>query len=103
MERRGGEWREPVVTLCSWELAIPGARSLKEKRSVLRSLRDRLARMNVSFAESGLQEQRGRAHISVAFLAAHAAHSDSVREAVDRVVAGARDVYVVSDSTRRLG
>ena len=59
--------------------------------------------MNVSFAESGLQELRDRAHISVAFLAAHAAHSDSVREAVDRVVASARDAYVVSDSARRLG
>jgi len=103
LERRGGEWREPVVTLCSWELAIPGARSLKEKRSVLRSLRARLGRMNVSFAESGLQELRDRARISVVFLAAHAAHADSVREAVDRVVAGARDAYVVSDCTRRLG
>ena len=102
MERRGRGGSRPVVTLCSWELAIPGARSLKDKRSVLRSLRDRLARMNVSFAESGLQELRDRAHISVAFLAAHAAQADGVRDAVDRVVVGTRDAYVVSDSTERL-
>ena len=90
------------MTLCSWELAIPGAKSLKDKRSVLRSLRDRIGGMNVSIVESGFRDRRDRARISVAFLAAHAAQADGVRDAVDRVVAGARDAYVVSESTERL-
>ena len=91
-----------VVTLSTWELAIPGARSLKEKRSVVRSLKDRLARMNVSVAESGLQDVRNRARISVVFLAAHAAQADSVLATVDRCVARTRDAVVVANTSERL-
>ncbi len=90
-----------VVTVSTWDLAIPGSGSLKQKRSVLRSLKDRLARMNVSVVESGLQDTRNRARISVAFLAAHSAQADSIQEAVDRLVAGARDAVVVANSTER--
>ncbi len=90
-----------VVNVSSWELSIPGSRSLKEKRAVLRSLRDRLGRMNVSVVESGLHEARNRGRISVAFLAAHAAQADAILESVDRVVAGARGAVVVGNSTER--
>ena len=91
-----------VVTVSTWDLAIPGSGSLKRKRAVIRSLKDRLARMNVSVVESGLQDVRNRARISVAFLAAHAAQADAIQESADRVVAGARDAVVVGNSTERL-
>ena len=90
-----------VVTVATWDLSMPGSASLKQKRSVLRSLKDRLARMNVSVVESGLQDARNRARISVAFLAAHAAQADSILESVDRRVAGARGAVVVANSTER--
>ncbi|MDE2804520.1 MAG: DUF503 family protein [Gemmatimonadota bacterium] len=90
-----------VVTVATWDLAMPGSASLKQKRSVLRSLKDRLARMNVSVVESGLQNARNRARVSVAFLAAHAAQADSILESVDRRVAGARGAVVVANSTER--
>ncbi len=90
-----------VVTVSTWDLSIPGARSLKDKRSVLRSLKDRLGRMNVSVAESGLQDVRQRARITVAFVAAHAAQADSMLMAVDRLIAGARGAVVVDSSTER--
>ena len=90
-----------VVTVSTWDLAIPGSGSLKQKRSVLRSLKDRLARMNVSVVESGLQDVRNRARISVAFLAAHSAQADSIQEAADRCIAGARDAVVVASSSER--
>lgn len=90
-----------IVTVCTWELTIPASRSLKEKRAVLRSLKDRLAKMNVSVAESALQNVRDRAQLSVAFLAAHAAQADSVLSAVDRLVEGVRGVRVVAQSTER--
>ena len=92
----------PVVTVSTWDLAIPGSGSLKRKRSVIRSLRDRLARMNVSVVESGLQDVRDRARISVGFLAAHAAQADAIRESVDRCVAGARDAVIVGNWSERL-
>lgn len=91
-----------VVTLSTWELSIPGAASLKEKRSVLRSLKDRLGRMNVSVAESGLQDVRNRARISVVFLAAHSAQADSILSSADRCVAEARGAVVVANTSERL-
>ncbi|MDE2982739.1 MAG: DUF503 domain-containing protein [Gemmatimonadota bacterium] len=90
-----------VVTVATWDLSMPGSASLKQKRSVLRSLKDRLARMNVSVVESGFQDARNRARVSVAFLAAHAAQADSILESVDRRVAGARGAVVVANSTER--
>lgn len=80
---------------------MPGSRSLKEKRAVLRSLKDRLGRMNVSFAESGLQDMRSRGRISVAYLAAHSAQADSILASVDRLVSGARGAVVVGSSMER--
>ena len=80
---------------------MPGSRSLKEKRAVLRSLKDRLGRMNVSVAESGLQDVRNRGRITVAFLAAHSAQADSVLMSVDRLIAGARGAVVIGSSTER--
>lgn len=90
-----------IVTVSTWTLAIPGARSLKEKRQVLRSLKDRLAKKNVSVVESGLQDVRDRAELSVAFLAAHAAQADSLLSSLDRVVADARGARVVAQSAER--
>jgi uncharacterized protein YlxP (DUF503 family) len=46
----------PIVGLLSLELHIPGARSLKEKRTVVRSVKDRLRRLNVAVAELDHQE-----------------------------------------------
>ena len=90
-----------IITVSTWELLVPGAASLKDKRSVLRSIKDRLAKMNVSVVESGLQDLRNRARLSVAFLAAHSAQADSILASVDRLVADARGVRVVGSSTER--
>lgn len=87
--------------MSTWDLLLPGAASLKEKRSVVRSLKDRLGRMNVSVVESGLQDQRNRAVLSVAFLAAHNSQADSILASVDRLVADARGVRVAGSSVER--
>ena len=90
-----------VVTVSTWELAVPASRSLKEKRSVLRSLKDRLGGMNVSVVESGQQDVRNRARISVAFLSAHAAQADSILESLDRCIDQARGAVVIATSSER--
>lgn len=90
-----------VVAVCTWELEIPGSRSLKDKRSVLRSLKDRLGAMNVSVAESGLQDVRDRSRVSVAFLAAHNAQADSILASVERRVTDARGARIVNRSVER--
>jgi hypothetical protein len=54
-----------TVVVLTWELHIPGCRSLKEKRMVVRSLRDRLRhRFNLSVAETGLQDVHDRAELT---------------------------------------
>ena len=52
-------------------LSIPEAHSLKDKRRVVKSLRDRtLSRMNVSVAEVGQQEEWSRAELAFVTVAA---------------------------------
>ena len=46
-----------VIGLLHLRISLPDARSLKDKRSVIRSMKDRtVARMNVSVAEVGKQD-----------------------------------------------
>ena len=57
------------IAFVTVELFIPFAHSLKEKRSVVRSLRDQLrARFNASVSEFGYQDKWQRALIGVCML-----------------------------------
>jgi uncharacterized protein YlxP (DUF503 family) len=73
-----------VVALLSVELHIPGARSLKDKRMVLRSVKDRLKKFNVSVAETEHQDLWQRAVLEVVAIATSA-------EAVDRALGSVVD------------
>jgi uncharacterized protein YlxP (DUF503 family) len=54
-----------VIGHLSIELHIPGARSLKEKRMVLRSVKDRVRKFNVAVAEVEHNDLWQRAGLSV--------------------------------------
>lgn len=54
-----------IVGLLSIELHLAGARSLKDKRAVLRRLKDRVARLNVAVAEVAHHDLRQRAGLGV--------------------------------------
>jgi hypothetical protein len=58
-----------TVALLSVELHLPLAQSLKDKRMVLRRLKDRLKPFNVSVAEVAHQDLWQRAGIAVATVA----------------------------------
>ena len=76
-----------VVASQTWELSLPGCSSLKEKRSVVRSIRDRLSsRFNVSVAETGLQDVHTRAELSVALVSSDRRVVDSMLDKADRLV-----------------
>jgi uncharacterized protein YlxP (DUF503 family) len=76
-----------VVVSQTWELSLPGCSSLKEKRSVVRSLRDRLrARFNVSVAETGLQDVHARAEVTIALVASDGRLAESILDKADRFV-----------------
>jgi uncharacterized protein len=54
-----------IVGLLSIELHLSGARSLKDKRAVLRRLKDRVARLNVAVAEVAHHDLHQRAGLGV--------------------------------------
>ena len=89
-----------VVGLISWQLALPDCRSLKEKRMVVRSLKDRIRhRFNVSVAETAHQDVWTRAELSVAAVGGDGAFVGSVLDSVDRFVVEDRRALVTG--TRR--
>lgn len=86
-----------------WSLVLPGCRSLKAKRSVVRGLRDRVrARFQVSAAETDYQDDPGRAELSVALVTSDAPLADSILQKIDALVASDPRLYVVEREVRVL-
>ena len=74
-----------VVGLAVWEMQIPGCQSLKEKRSVLKSIKDRLHnQFNVSVAETKHQDAHQRAELAAVVVSGDRAHANSVLTSVDQ-------------------
>lgn len=76
-----------VVGVVTWELEVTGAQSLKDKRRVIKSLKDRLRnRFNVSVAETAHHDLWQRAEITAAVVSTSRRHADSVLEHADTLV-----------------
>ncbi len=88
-----------VIGVRSWELHLPGAHSLKEKRSVLKSVKDRLHnQFNVSVAETAHHDVWQRAELTVCLVATDRRQADAVLGKVDAYVASV-PFWRVVDST----
>jgi uncharacterized protein len=80
------------VGIATYDLHIPHAQSLKEKRMVVRSLRDRLRhRFAISVAEVAHQELHQRARLAVAVVSADAVSVERVMQSVGDLVASNGD------------
>jgi len=91
-----------VVASLTWDLVLPGCSSLKEKRSVIRSLRDRLRnKFNVSVAETDFQDVHARGQISVALVASDGRLAESTLDKIDRFVEN-HGVARITDVRREL-
>lgn len=89
-----------VIGVIGWELEIFGCQSLKEKRRVLKSLKDRLrARHNVSVAETGHQDLWQRAELTACAIGSDRRQVETVLSAVDRLVSGEARARII-DSVR---
>lgn len=74
-----------LVGLMHVDCAIPGSRSLKEKRRAMNSLKSRLrARFNCSVAEVDLKDQWSRARLAVTVVSDDAGHVDAQLEEIAR-------------------
>jgi len=76
-----------VVGIIGWELEVFGCQSLKEKRSVVRSLKQRMRnRFNISVAETGAHDLWQRAEITACAVSTDRRQVESILESVDRFV-----------------
>lgn len=89
-----------IVAVQSFSLELPGCRSLKEKRMVVRSLKDRIRqRFNVSVAETGAQDRWGSAELTVALVSHDRGQADQLLDRLDAFVE--QDGRVVLGPVRR--
>ncbi|HEX5521291.1 MAG TPA: DUF503 domain-containing protein [Longimicrobiaceae bacterium] len=89
-----------VVGLAVWELHLPGCASLKEKRRVVKSLKDRLHhQFNVSAAETAHHDVLQRAELAVCVVSADRGHADRVLRSADRLIDGEPRVRLIDLST----
>jgi uncharacterized protein YlxP (DUF503 family) len=76
-----------VVGVVAWELEVFGCQSLKQKRSVVRSLKERLRnRFNVSVAETGHTDLWQRAELTACTVSSDRSRVDSILDSADRFV-----------------
>lgn len=76
-----------VIAVCVFELHIPEARGLKEKRKVVKGLIERVhQRFRVSIAETAFHDLHQRAELAVAAVARDAHEGDRMLDAVRSMV-----------------
>jgi uncharacterized protein YlxP (DUF503 family) len=89
-----------LIAVSTYDLHLPAAHSLKDKRSVLKSLKARLHNeFNVSVAETAHQDSWQRAELSVCVVASDRRHAESVMSSVDRMVAQADGLRIIDTAT----
>jgi uncharacterized protein YlxP (DUF503 family) len=92
-----------IVGLITWELHLAACHSLKEKRQIVKSLKDRLhQRFNVSAAETDYQDVWQRAEVSACVVSTDRRHAEQVLREADRLVDGAAGARIVDSNTSYL-
>ena len=77
-----------VVGVISWDIQVFDAQSLKEKRAVVKSLKERLKKLNLSVAETGHQEKWQRAELTACVVATDRRGAEALLDRADRMVEG---------------
>lgn len=92
-----------IVGLITWELHLAACQSLKEKRRIVKSLKDRLHhQFNVSAAETDHQDLWQRAELSACVVGTDRRYVEQVMHEADRLVAGADGARIVDSATSYL-
>jgi uncharacterized protein len=91
-----------IVLAQSWDLHLEGCQSLKDKRSVLQSLKAELRRrLNVAVAETGHQDLWQRAELACATVGSDRRIAEETLRQADAVVEAADGVRIIE--TARTG
>jgi len=85
------------VAVLMLELFLPGSASLKDKRMVLNSIKDRVRhRFNVSVAEISDQDKWQRAGLGLALVSESQTHAEQELQKIFRVLDAGTDYEIVS-------
>ena len=83
-----------------WELFLSGCQSLKDKRRIVKSLKDRMhTRFNVSAAEVDHQDVWQRASLAAAVVSGDARHAEEVLTACDNPVQAEPLAHIIHSET----
>jgi hypothetical protein len=86
-----------IVGVARWELHLAGCASLKDKRRVVKSLKDRLRqRCQVAAAEVDHQDVWQRASLAAAVVSGDRAHAEQVLGACDRLVQAEPRAHIIT-------
>jgi len=89
-----------VVGVGRWVLHLPGCRTLKDKRSIVRGLKDRLAsRFRISVAETEFHDRQAMAELTAAVASRDRHHAESVLSRAVRLVRSDPRAQVVESET----
>ena len=92
-----------VIGVGRWVFHLPGCRSLKTKRSVIRSLRERaILKFRVSAAETGLRDRASMAEITACVISGERRHAESVLGRVDLFLRSDPRAHVIESETEFL-
>ena len=89
-----------VVGVIAWELHLAGCQSLKDKRRVVKSLKDRLHhRFNVSAAEVDHLDVWQRASLAASVVSNDHRHAEEVLTSCDRLVQSEPLAHIITSET----
>ncbi len=92
-----------IVAVALFELHIEYAESLKEKRMVVRSLRDKLRRrFNSSANEVAFQDLHQRARLAISLVADRKDSADSLLDTIQRFVESNTDAVLTGWTQEKL-
>ncbi len=89
-----------VVGIRVWDLHLNGCRTLKDKRRIVRSLKDRLhRRFNVSVAETNHHDLLQRAELACCVVGADRRHTASVLSSAEGLVSADGLARIIDSSS----
>jgi len=100
--RARGTGHVVIVVVAIFELQIAYAQSLKDKRQVVRSVKDKLRNLDLSAKEVALQDLHQRARIAVSFIALDNAAADATLEKIQAIVQSNSDSTMTGWTSEKL-
>ncbi len=92
-----------IIAVALFELHIPHAQSLKDKRMVVRSVRDKLRHhFDLSAKEVALQDLHQRARLAISFVALDHASADAVLDKIQMLVQSNHDATLTGWTAEKL-